>query len=632
MRLSSVVYVAAAFVMAAASCLVAAQFAVSAIENGSEIGVREALDDKGLDWAEVYADGLQVVLSGTAPSEAVRFQAISVVGAEVDATRIVDQMEVQATADLAAPRFSAEILRNDSGISIIGLIPLETVRDALIDRIRQRAEEDRVADLLETADHPPPPGWTDAMGFAVTALAQLPRSKISVDAGRIEITAIADSVEAKRKLEAQIKRALPPGLQMAMTIKAPRPVLTPFTLRFVIEDGKGRFDACSADTDAAANRILTAARNATVFDGPESCTVGMGVPTPHWATAAEQGIRALAALGAGTITFADADVTLIAAQATDQAVFDRLVGELEADLPDVFVLHAILPQPEKGTADTGPVEFVATLSPEGLVQLRGRLSDDSLRLMADSYAKAAFGSDNVYTAARVVENMPAGWPDRVLVGLQALTLLTNGSVRVSPDTMEVRGITELENGRAEIAGLLASELGEGALFDLDITYRAPPPPEKQYLDPEECEQQLQQVQASSKIDFEPGSATITEASLGIMNRIADILKECGDIPLQIQGHTDSQGRESMNLELSQARADSVLHELRARRILTGSYTAKGFGEAAPIADNKTEEGREANRRIEFRLNRVMQQQDPETALEQAASDAAAAGDAEESKE
>jgi len=59
----------------------------------------------------------------------------------------------------------------------------------------------------------------------------------------------------------------------------------------------------------------------------------------------------------------------------------------------------------------------------------------------------------------------------------------------------------------------------------------------------------------------------------------------------------------MNLSLSQARAQSVLNELRARRVLTASYKANGYGETDPIADNDSEEGREANRRIEFKLIR-----------------------------
>jgi OmpA-OmpF porin, OOP family len=71
--------------------------------------------------------------------------------------------------------------------------------------------------------------------------------------------------------------------------------------------------------------------------------------------------------------------------------------------------------------------------------------------------------------------------------------------------------------------------------------------------------------------------------------------------MEIGGHTDSQGSEGMNERLSQERADAVLNAIMARRVLTSNLTAKGYGEAKPIADNGTEAGREANRRIEFRL-------------------------------
>ncbi len=67
------------------------------------------------------------------------------------------------------------------------------------------------------------------------------------------------------------------------------------------------------------------------------------------------------------------------------------------------------------------------------------------------------------------------------------------------------------------------------------------------------------------------------------------------------GFTDSQGRDEMNLSLSQDRAESVLDALRMRRVPVAAFEAVGYGEANPIADNETEEGREANRRIEFSL-------------------------------
>ena len=396
MRLSALLIIAMTFTAAATVSLVAANFSVTLIEENSEIGVRDALDAKEMTWAEVQADGLQVTLSGTAPDEVARFNALSTAGTIVDAARVIDQMDVTAQAAIAAPKFSVEILRNDSGVSIIGLIPTTTDRDAAIDRFQSIAGQDHVADLLESANYPAPDGWEDAFGFAISAMEKLPRAKVSAEAGRVAITAISDSAEAKARLENQLKRAAPPGLVVTLEIAAPRPVITPFTLRFQIEEDSTGFDACSADTEQASARILKAAVAAGA-PGSARCTVGLGVPSPRWSEAVEKAIGALSKIGGGSVSFADADISLIAAEGTERAVFDRVVGELENALPDVFALNARLPQTVD--PDAGPPEFVATLSPEGQVQLRGRLTDDALRELADSYAKASFGSDKVYTAS-----------------------------------------------------------------------------------------------------------------------------------------------------------------------------------------------------------------------------------------
>ena len=119
--------------------------------------------------------------------------------------------------------------------------------------------------------------------------------------------------------------------------------------------------------------------------------------------------------------------------------------------------------------------------------------------------------------------------------------------------------------------------------------------------PEECVAQLNAILKVQKISFEPGSATVDGDGLEIIDRLADVLRTCEGVPMEIAGHTDSQGRESMNERLSQDRANAVLNALLARRVLTGALEAQGYGEARPIADNDTEEGREANRRIEFTL-------------------------------
>jgi len=613
MRLPFAITIALIFAVSAGLSLVAASLAVSKVEDSSEFAVRRALDLGGHDWAEVQADGLKVILTGTAPDEATRFNALTVVGTEVDTSRVFDQMRIAPTANLAPPRFSAEILRNDSGISVIGLIPAEQDREQLQEALQEIDAGASVTDLLETADYPIPDGWEEALTYAVSALTKLPRAKISASPGRVRITAIADSQQEKERLERDLTRAAPPKLRLGLSITAPRPVITPFTLRYLIDDTGGRFDACSAQDERSRNAIINAAR-AAGLTGPPTCTIGLGVPSPNWTAAVESSIRAVAALGQGSVTISDADVTLVAMQGTVPAEFDRVVGELENALPQVFALHAVLPEPETDTA-AGPPEFSATRSPEGLVQLRGRLSDDTLRDMVDSYARAAFGSETVYTVARTAPDLPADWPVRVLAGLEALAALNNGALTVTPDLVELSGLTHDEDGKARIAGMLSQKLGDAQEYTLSITYQPPPKPADAPPDPEVCEERIAEVQSIQKITFEPGSATVASDSRDAVNQIAEILRECGPIRMEIQGHTDSQGREEMNQQLSQARAQSILNELRARRVPTSSFLAVGYGEKQPIADNGTEDGREDNRRIEFHLIRPEAAETTQTGLE-----------------
>lgn len=599
MRLSSIVIVTLTFMAAAGLCLVAAGFAVKAIEENSEMGVRLALDENDLPWAEVQADGLQVLLTGTAPSEAQRFKALSTAGSVVDAARVIDGMDIVDSAGLQAPRFSIEILRNESGISLIGLVPAATDREAILAQLAPIAADGTVTDLLETADYPFPDQWDRALSFGIRALETLPRSKVSIAADRVAITAMATSADERRRLEVDLARRVPTGVRLVLDISAPRPVITPFNLRFLISEGRGRFDACSADSDEARTRILAAAR-AAGMEGPGACTIGLGVPSPNWARAVEQSIAALAEIGGGSITFTDADIALVAAEGTDQALFDRVVGELENGLPDVFALNAVLPAPETAQSG-GRVDFTATLGEDGKVQLRGRIGDEDSRNLMETFAKARFGTEAVTSAVRSDEALTEDWTVRVLAGLEALSRLSEGSAQVTPDDFVITGTTGDARAGGQIAALLTDKLGETAEYTINVTYDETQDPAAALPSPEECLRRINAILSTRKINFEPGSDTPDAAAGGIISDIAEILRNCGELRLEISGHTDSQGRAEMNQRLSEARALAVLNELRARRVLTSNITSVGYGMEQPIADNGTEEGREANRRIEFRL-------------------------------
>jgi OOP family OmpA-OmpF porin len=601
----TILFTALALVLAALAATGAAALMVERIEQNSQREVRAQLMSEQIDWAEVAVDGLRVTLSGSAPDEATRFRALTLAGNVVDATRVIDAMHVDPPKQVQPPDFSIEILRNDEGISMIGLVPLALDRPQMADRLQEIAGRAEVTDLLETADFPVPRGWDAALSFALEALARLPRSKISVAPDRVQVTAISDSGEQKRELEEGLRAETPAGLEVALDISAPRPVITPFTLRFLLDETGGRFDACAAHTEDGRARILAAAAEAGL-QGSASCTLGLGVPSPRWPDAVTEGIRAVARLGGGTLSVTDADVTLVAPVGTAQNRFDRVVGELEAALPEVFSLHPVLPEPEPAdgsgpASPAGTPEFSATLSPEGLLQLRGRVSDERLRTAVEGFARARFSTADVDAAMRVTDGLPMGWPGRVLAGLEALSLLSNGSLLVRPDTLSIRGDTGNPDAKAEIARILGEQLGDAGQFTIEVTYQETLDPVADLPTPQECVDAINAILAARQITFEPGSAEIDSAARDTVERIAEVMRDCTAVPMEIGGHTDSQGRESMNLGLSQRRAEAVLEALMARRVLTANLTAKGYGEETPIADNDTEAGREANRRIEFTL-------------------------------
>ncbi|MBI2967313.1 MAG: PD40 domain-containing protein [Bacteroidetes bacterium] len=118
--------------------------------------------------------------------------------------------------------------------------------------------------------------------------------------------------------------------------------------------------------------------------------------------------------------------------------------------------------------------------------------------------------------------------------------------------------------------------------------------------------ELKKVEVGSKIIlknifFDFDKATLRPESTVELERLLALLTEVASMKIEISGHTDNKGSDDYNQKLSESRAKSVVDYLIGKGISTDRLTFKGYGEVAPIAANDNEEGRQMNRRTEFKI-------------------------------
>ncbi|MBN2273156.1 MAG: OmpA family protein [Bacteroidales bacterium] len=104
---------------------------------------------------------------------------------------------------------------------------------------------------------------------------------------------------------------------------------------------------------------------------------------------------------------------------------------------------------------------------------------------------------------------------------------------------------------------------------------------------------------SNGIRFDVGKSTIKPESMGVINQIHKLMNEHSDLKFSVEGHTDSDGSDDLNQQLSEQRAEAVMNKLVSMGIAKDRLTSKGFGESVPVASNDTPEGKASNRRVEF---------------------------------
>lgn len=140
----------------------------------------------------------------------------------------------------------------------------------------------------------------------------------------------------------------------------------------------------------------------------------------------------------------------------------------------------------------------------------------------------------------------------------------------------------------------AEKMDQFPVMEVKAT-RPPPGPDKIILTPSN-------IAIIDKIQFEVGKVDLKPVSFPVLDEVVAVMKANPQIEVvDVEGHTDSTGSAEINRKLSQGRAESVVKYIASKGIKKSRMEPKGFGPDRPIADNATEPGREANRRVEFNI-------------------------------
>ncbi len=184
-----------------------------------------------------------------------------------------------------------------------------------------------------------------------------------------------------------------------------------------------------------------------------------------------------------------------------------------------------------------------------------------------------------------------------------------GSVKGCPDT-DADGVPDKDDacpqlaGKVELRGCLDSD-GDGIIDSEDRCSTIAGVPSNGGC-PESASTVTSATRATLEsamhmVQFNFASATLKEESYAILDQIADIVLSYPDHYLNITGHTDDVGSERNNFKLSVKRAEACHDYLMSKGIDKYRLSYGGYGEASPVTDNDTEDGRAMNRRTEFIL-------------------------------
>lgn len=475
-------------------------------------------------------------------------------------------------------------------LTLVGYVPNEVVRETLVATAKATLPGVPIADTVRIASGEPD-RFAEAASFALSALDRLKQGGVTLDGLNLDVAGEAKSVDDYEALIAALEKPVPDMLKVVSASVTPA-AASPYRWQ-----GEKQGDRVVlggyVPTQAAKKDVAEAAR--TLFPGAlvdNRVRVAGGEPRIDWIGAVKFAMTQLAKLDRGKVTLDGNDYS-IAGAAVSGAAYAALLDATGKTLPASLELAGN----DISAPSVTPYQFHAERTGTG-VAIGGYVPNESERQKILAVLTRKFGQSEVSGQLEYASGEPDGFLDATTAGLQALNRMAGGSVDITDGAVTVRGFAYRPAAVREITDGIASALPAG--FKV-ATAHIEPRQEGQPLTGEACSTLLQSVLNTGRIAFAGNKADLTDDSYGVLDRVAGVLVRCPDTAIEVGAHTDAEGSQARNRDLTQARADAIVDYLVNEGVMRERLTGVGYGESKPIADNNTDAGREANRRIEFQV-------------------------------
>ena len=332
-----------------------------------------------------------------------------------------------------------------------------------------------------------------------------------------------------------------------------------------------------------------------------------GAPTA-WLETSELGLQKLKDVDYGEFAISDNDFTFKGYIGSDEAkkgLLSEFDSKLNSAYKGSYEIEAPAPIPS-------PYTIAATKAKDGSIVLNGYVPNAEVHQKIVADAKALFGDDKVTDNLKESKGAPTAWLETSELGLQKLKDVDYGEFAISDNDFTFKGYIGSDEAKKGLLSEFDSKLNSAYKGSYEID--APRPKVEESVEENKtvtieeqiasCKNQIDELLSNEKIHFDYNKATIKQDSYKLLVNLVDIINKCPDTIVTIEGHTDSDGSAKYNKQLSQKRANAIKAYLENRGVAKERLRAVGYGESKPVASNATREGKQKNRRIEFKFQGV----------------------------